>query len=75
MRYMYREIMGFLNIEGWEGVEYIYTFVLIGVTIGITALYYALVYRPDPKPKPITVSGHIFKIAVYIAILVFLWTS
>lgn len=75
MRYMYKEIIGFLNLEGWAGVEYIYTFVLVGVTIGISALYFFLLYHPEPKPKPITVSGHIFKIVVYLSVLVFLWTT
>jgi hypothetical protein len=69
---MINKILGFLNIEGWDGVKDVYLFIGIGTAIGMTALYYFLVYQKEEMPTKITIPRHLFKIAIWLGIIVFL---
>jgi hypothetical protein len=68
-----RKVLGFLGIRGWEGVENVYLFVGVGVAIGMSLVYYLLVYRKMEMPRRITIRGHLVKIALLLALLYFLW--
>ncbi len=68
--------MGFLTLEGWSGVEFIALFVAIGTALGMTALYYLLIYDRLEKPKKrISVKSHLIKIFLLLTLLFFLWFS
>ncbi|MCP5048959.1 MAG: hypothetical protein GY940_17445 [bacterium] len=70
---MVDDIIGFLTLKGWKGVENIFFLVAMGTIIGIGLLYFFIIYHPDPKPKPkITVKSHLRKIIILIAILIVL---
>lgn len=68
-----RKVLGFLGIHGWEGVENVYLFVAVGVAVGMSLVYYLLVYRKMEMPRRITIRGHLVKIALLLALLYFLW--
>jgi len=69
---MIKRVIGFLSIRGWAGVEEIYLLVGIGVAIGMTLLYYFLVYQKEEKPRRISIKANLVKILFLIALMYFI---
>ncbi|MCP4213140.1 MAG: hypothetical protein GY765_00720 [bacterium] len=70
---MLSKIMGFLSIKGWDGVQQVFFFIVIASTVGMSGVYYFLVYQKMDSPqKRITVRGHLIKIGILLVALYFI---
>ena len=61
---MFKEVIGFLTIEGWAGVKTIYWLVGVAVFIGIGLVYWFMYreYFHCPKPNKLSFIYHLKKI-------------
>ncbi|MCP5108070.1 MAG: hypothetical protein GY950_32080 [bacterium] len=70
---MFKQVFGFLGRYGWAGVELIFYMVAVCVTVGMSLLYFFLIYKKDPMPRRISITGNVVKIIILLTLAYFLW--